>query len=74
MGHLWTQPRTTLSIYELDRWLRKVVVSAHVGGDAVLVRETEKLRHLTYVDEVIEINLAAHKSQSIHVDSVTRYD
>ena len=67
-------PRPTLPISELDRWRRKVGVSTHVGSDAVLVREAEKLCHLTYIDEVIEIYLATHGFESIHVDSVTALD
>ena len=67
-------PRPTLPIGEFDRWLREVVVTPHVRGDAVLVREAEKLCHLTNVDEVVEIYLATHRFESIHVDSVTAHD
>jgi len=64
-------PSATPPVRKLDCRLREVVVATHVGGDAVLVREAEKVRHLTYIDEIIEIYLATHDYKSIHVDTAS---
>ena len=69
-----SQPRPALTVSKLDRRLREIVVTTHVRRDAVLVREAEKLRHLTDIDEVVEIYLAAHDFESIHVDSNAVHD
>ena len=70
-SHITAHPRPAFPVSKLDRGLREVFVTAHVRGDAVLVRETEELCHLTDVDEVVEIYLTTHDFESIHVDSVT---
>lgn len=51
-----SNPRSTPAVCELQRWSGEVHVSAQVRGDAVLVRESEQVGYLPYINQVIEIH------------------
>lgn len=46
----------------LKRWLRTVIIAAHVGGDAVLVREVKQRSYLPHIDQIDEICQSSHRT------------
>ena len=67
------QPGSALSLGELKRWRREVVVPPHVRRDAVLVRQAEEPRYVADIDQVVKIYESPHDSgESRYVDKAQR--